>query len=339
MADPAVVFTAEEAYAGAVIAFNRRDFYHASLLSRAYLEWARTSGARVDPGRLAKAQEIEKITQPTGPDGPENQGDPLPMSFAVPTDFSQTSSANFEPVPADNHIGICVGVLELGTHMESYQGATPKPVRKIKLQFELPGVDRSDGKTAVISATYNYSLHEKSTFRKLLDGWLGTDWPERSKGKSWDFLLTLPAMVNVESGPSKRDPGRTVSWIANVSKFPKGLPAPTVSRDTVFLDLSAKTLPETLNSYDAEKIRASQEYLAGGFDDRAPRPEKGGYAPANGRSTPPPAAGLGSRPPCPADVVPLLPKYGLSWPFHVEDIPDGVTDADLSVLNTHAIPF
>lgn len=262
------------------------------------------------------------------------------MGFAVPTDFSQTNTS-FEPIPADNHVGICIGVIDLGTHQESYQGKPPKAVRKVKLQFELPNVDRTDGKKAIISATYNYFMNDKATFRKLLDGWLGNDWTERSKGKSWDFLIGTPAMVNVESGPSKRDATRVVTWVESVSKYPKGLPAPAMTRERFYLDLTEKSLPETLSPWDAETVRKSAEYLAGGFSDRAPRP---GDAGPRGPAANTAAAGLKGdprpgAPKPPADVAPLLAKYNLSWPLHVEDIPDQVDDSDLEVLSSVAIAF
>lgn len=273
------------------------------------------------------------------------------MAFTVPTDFAGTAAA-FEPIPADNHVGVCVGVIELGTHEESFQGGPPRAVRKIKIQFELPGVVRADGKAGTISSTYNYSMNEKATFRRMLDAWLGGDWTERFKGRRWDFLIGLPGMVNVESGPGRRDPGRTFAWVRAVNKFPKGLDAPRPTREPIWLELDAKHLPETLNVWDAEKIRRSAEYRAGGFTDLAPRPESAGarHAPAPSYATAAPAA----RPPapwpgatvvappakgCPAAVAPYLAKYGLGWPFRSDEIPEEVDDADLRVLERYGLPF
>lgn len=267
------------------------------------------------------------------------------MSFGVPTDFSNANGTNFEPIPADNHVGVCIGVLDMGTHEESFQGGPARVVRKIKVQFELPGVVRTDGKAAIISATYNCSMNEKATFRKVLDAWLGVGWTDLYRGRPWDFLIGLPAMVLVESGPGKRDPGRTVTWIGTVAKFPKGLPAPAPTRDRCYLDLGGKVLPETLSVWDAEKIRQSAEYRAGGFDDRAPKPDASGGRPAATPSAPaaaPAAAPVGRAaavPGAPAHVAPLLAKYGLGWPYRADDIPDQVTEEDARVLSVHSVPF
>ena len=268
----------------------------------------------------------------------------MSTGFAVPTDFSNTTGGNFEPIPRDNHIGVCIGVIDLGTHQESYQGGPPKSVRKVKLQFELPGVERTDGKAAIISATYNYSMHEKATFRKTLNGWLGNDWPERFKGQSWEFLIGTPAMVNVESGPGKRDPSRTVTWIESIGKFPKGLPAPRPTRDSFWLDLSAKVLPETLSVWDATKVRDSAEYKAGGFTDNAPWPDGSNAAagkptsPLGGNGLANPMAGAPVKP-CPPALIPVLAKYGLGWPYSIMDIPDQIDEADHALLTENGIPF
>jgi hypothetical protein len=209
------------------------------------------------------------------------------MSMNVPTDFSKFNGKEFTPIPADNYPGVCIGVIDLGTHMDSYQGQEPKPNRKVKIQWELPSHRKEDGKTAVMSARYNLSFYENSGLRKMLNAWLGNDWPERFKGQSLQFLIGLPAMVNVECGPSKRDPNRKTNWVGSVTRYPKGMPAPEPEKDTFWLDLDDKHLPAVLSTWDAETIRESREYKAGGFTDDAPRPDNK----ANGSVLPaPPAA-------------------------------------------------
>ena len=224
------------------------------------------------------------------------------MSLSVPTSFDNKSSS-YEPVPPDNHLGVCFGVLDLGTHTESFQGGPEKQVRKVKLLFELPGVSRSDGQTGVISAKYNLSFHEKSTFRKMLDNWLGSGWTEQFKGQRLDFLIGKPCMVNVQSSTDKADPNRKFSWVSAVSKFPKGLPAPEPVRDIVWLDLDEKHLPPTLSAWDADFIRKSHEYLAGGFDDQAPVPNTN-----NAPAKPAPAAPPGPTAPPRTGIDPEDPN-------------------------------
>lgn len=198
----------------------------------------------------------------------------MPLTMPSP---SSSTGGNYTPIPADNHVGVCIGVIDLGTHSESYQGGPPKLNHKVKVQFELPGVERDDGTTAVISKVFNLSMHEKATFRKELEKWLGAKEVAELVGRGLDSLLERPALVNVEQVAAKEDPGRTISYIAGLSKLPKGLGNPTPTRDTFMLDLDGKFLPPELSIRDAEMIRASREYLAGGFTDEAPRPQAGGY--------------------------------------------------------------
>lgn len=199
------------------------------------------------------------------------------MAFTVPNDQSTQ-------IPADNHIGICCGVIDLGTHQESYQGGPKKTVHKMKIQFELPQVHRDDDKSSIISKTFNVSLFPKASLRIALDSWLGVNWPERFRGQSWDFLLGMPAMVSVSVGQSKRDPTRTATWIAGLGKVPKGLTVPGPNErcyEPFYLDLADCHLPKNLGVYDAEKIRSSKEYRSATFVDEAPKPQIGQVATAS----------------------------------------------------------
>jgi hypothetical protein len=218
--------------------------------------------------------------------------------MSVPTDFSQTQATNYEPVPADNHVGILIGITDLGTHLESYKGGPPKPKRKIRLQWELPDVTRADGSTATISAKYTYSMHENASFRQLLDNWLGAGWPDQYKGQSWEFLLEMPAMVNVEQIAEGEGSDRVFSVVKGVSKVPARMAKdlPKATRDSFFLDLDGKHLPEKLSLKDAEYIRDSPEYKAGGFRDEAPRPGQGSNAPRQQAQPAGPAMGKAAPP-------------------------------------------
>lgn len=200
------------------------------------------------------------------------------MALTIPT--APTNNGTFTPIPADNHVGVCIGVIDLGTHSESFQGGPPKTVRKVKIVFELPEVTKPDGQTATISKTYNLSMHEKSGFRKDMEAWIGAKALAENTGKGLDFLLERGGLVNVEEGTDKADPNRKFSFVKGISKLPKGMPEPHPTRDTFILDLDSKFLPPELSAYDAERIRVSREYLAGGFTDEAPRPDAGkGYSP------------------------------------------------------------
>jgi hypothetical protein len=213
------------------------------------------------------------------------------MSLTIPQSFENAGSVQYEPIPEDNHIGILVGITDLGTHQESYQGAPPKLVRKVRFQWELPHVDRADGTKATISAKYNFSFHEKSSFRQMLDKWLGSNWHEKLKGGSLEALLGTSAMVNIVHQKFRDGSDRIYSSVSAVTKVPKGMPVPDATKDTFYLDLDTKELPAKLSLRDAEMIRMSREYVAGGFKDDAPKPGQNGngHGYGNGKTpgTPP----------------------------------------------------
>lgn len=189
-----------------------------------------------------------------------------------PQTFGAGNGVQFAPIPEDQHPGVCIGVIDLGTHRESYKGGPEKSVRKIKLQFELPTVTREDGKSAVIARKLNVTFGENASLTKVLTSWLGKSWQDELKGKSFEALIGRSALINVEHSPPDAN-GRVWANIAGIGKLPKGMPAPEPTRDTCFIDLSAGVLPEKLSLRDAEEIRRSAEYRAQKFDDRAPRPD------------------------------------------------------------------
>lgn len=228
------------------------------------------------------------------------------MGLTIPQVLDQPTGSKFELVPADNHVAITIGVTDLGTHTETYQGQAPKKVKKIRIQWELPHVKREDGSTATISKKFTFSFHEKSNFRKLLDKWLGLNWHTQVKGGTLEFLLGQPAMVQVDHSPNKNDPTRMYADVVNVAKVPKGMPIPEATKDTFYLDLDAKHLPEKLSVYDAEFIRQSDEFKAGGFTDLAPKKDENGNG--NGfhaKSLPPAVASVPHAAEAPNGDVPF----------------------------------
>lgn len=218
-----------------------------------------------------------------------------PKTMPVPGGGGQ----QYEPIPADNYPAICCGVIDLGTHQDSYQGQDPKWRRHVKVQFEIPDVRRGDGKTAIVSKTfYNLSYHEKAGFRIALDSWLGSGWEDTYGGQDLSFLIGLPAMVNVTLETA--DDGKKYNKISAITKLPSRMGKIEGERDSFYLDLESLYLPPELSKYDAEKIRGSAEYKANTFRDEAPRNDGGGaYVP---RTTTPPAPALPTRTGSPVDV-------------------------------------
>ena len=85
----------------------------------------------------------------------------------------------FKLVPTGSHLGICYGIVELGTQQYVYQGEQ-KAGKMLRLLFELHGEDGDgqpltldDGRPLSISQRYTKSLHEKAKLRQHIVSWRG----------------------------------------------------------------------------------------------------------------------------------------------------------------------
>ena len=73
------------------------------------------------------------------------------------------------------NLGIIYGFVDLGTHMESFQGQAPKKTRKLKLFFEHPQLkqlfyeDDTVVRSTVSSKECSFSINDKSFLKKVID--------------------------------------------------------------------------------------------------------------------------------------------------------------------------
>lgn len=71
---------------------------------------------------------------------------------------------------ADVHDARVVALVDLGSHLESFQGGEPKRQRKVFLVYELDEeVSGMKGVNHVVAVKYTLSFHEKATLRKLAE--------------------------------------------------------------------------------------------------------------------------------------------------------------------------
>lgn len=214
------------------------------------------------------------------------------MAFTIPS-LSASSGGTYEPIAPDQYPGICIGVIDLGCHDESFQGQPAKRVHKVKLLFEIPDELRADGQTYLVTKTFNVSMHEKANFRKTLEGWLGPEETGKLVSQSMEALIFKPALINMVQAPARDDPKKLISYVESIKPLPKRMAKPEPTRSTLFVDLDTNILPPELGLRDAETIRQSFEYAEREFDDQAPRPQQGGYGQpsAGGRVGTPHGAG------------------------------------------------
>src|SRR5262249_33653599 len=110
---------------------------------------------------------------------------------------------------------------------------------KILLSFEIrdPECVSDDGKPLTINQRYNWSTHEKSTFRKHLEAWRAKPFEKSDFGKGGfnvRKLLGVPCMVSVIHNTSN---DRGYANISSISKLPKGLDAGVLENEQVYVAL------------------------------------------------------------------------------------------------------
>ena len=128
---------------------------------------------------------------------------------------------SYDPVPEDVHLGICVGVIDLGTQ---HNFKFSKYERKCLLSFELPEERTEvevDGETIdaprFMSRRFTLSLGSNSHLRKFLRTWRGRDFtPEELKGFEMKALLGVGANVQV-----LHDTGKDGTVYANIDSAAK----------------------------------------------------------------------------------------------------------------------
>lgn len=130
----------------------------------------------------------------------------------------KSGEGKFEIPSEDTTPARVVGLIDLGTHLESFQGAEPKPKRQVLLAFELDELD-SQRQNFIVCQRYNLSFHEKSGLRIIAESLL-------NDGKKFDAdyeidykaLLNQPCQVQI-AHESKGD--KTYHKVVSITPLPK----------------------------------------------------------------------------------------------------------------------
>lgn len=163
---------------------------------------------------------------------------------------------NFEPAPPGNHVAICYGVLDVGTHERTYQGET-KVERRVRILWEIPEEHMSDGRPFAVNREYKLSGHEKSALRKHLDSWRGKKFSDDDFEK-FDLKMLLGKGCMVQVVHNKVD-DKTYVNVETVAALPKGMKVGDTVNEQVYLSLE----PEDYN-HDVflGLYERTQEYIA-----------------------------------------------------------------------------
>lgn len=143
------------------------------------------------------------------------------------TKANNTGGEKFETPPIGNHPAILIGIYDLGTQENDYQG-TSRRVRQVYLIWELT-TEKQEGfkdRNHVAGKPYTFSGHKKAGLRQLLEKWRGREYAE---GEEVDVLAALGkscllTITHTQSGD------RTFAKVDGVGPVPKGLPVPPAQR-------------------------------------------------------------------------------------------------------------
>lgn len=197
--------------------------------------------------------------------------------------ITESAGGDFKPTPEGQHVMICTRVLDLGTQKTEFNGET-KHQRKIAIVWELPEVLMEDGRPATQTERYTWSMHEKATLRKILEGWRGRKFREEDfagppNGFHIKNVLGVPCVGQImqEQGAN----GRIYANLAQIMAFQgKKDTWPSSAGPLMFLDLDNfdQAIFDALPEYWQNLIKQSPEYEA----LKNPIQGQAGGAPANG---------------------------------------------------------
>jgi hypothetical protein len=146
----------------------------------------------------------------------------MPNPFHVQATNSGGGSG--EVPPAGNHPSILIGLIDLGTHEDEYQGRRIEN-RKAFFCWELTAEHRTDGSPFVLGSEYNVQpkLSGKSKLRIMLEGWRGKPLLEQ-ESLELEKLLGRSCLLNI--GHATSSGGSIYAKILGISPPPKGLTVP-----------------------------------------------------------------------------------------------------------------
>lgn len=176
---------------------------------------------------------------------------------------------DFERMEPGLKAAVCSHVVDMGVQVSMYGEQ-----EKLMVCFEF-AEKMKDGRPYMLSKEYTKSLNVKANLRKDLETWRGKPFtleelgvnPDGSRnpdlpGFDVESIIGANAMISVIDNPSKKDPTKIYSQIANINPPMKG--TPTLVR-------SAQPVPEWIQKKSQQGIAFRN---AAGFVDTVPPPQE-----------------------------------------------------------------
>ena len=164
------------------------------------------------------------------------------------------SGEDYPQTPPGNWAGVCICLIDLGTHWESFQGGPQKKQRKVLLVWEIEA--EADGKDEryCVGRDYNIGMNEKgevsygekSNIRKMLEGWKGRAY---GLGEEIDLSAVLGKNCLVNIAEKKTSAGKDITFVNAISPLPKGMKAIKASK------------PQIVYSADSDALVPEEDWL------------------------------------------------------------------------------
>lgn len=190
--------------------------------------------------------------------------------------MSLTASNNgFEkkqkPIPPQGpQVAICYSIIDLGTHMKSYQNQEPKATPLVQFSWELPNlphqvfIEGTEPKPYAVFQEYTTSIGEKAKLPKMLSSWRGQ--PCNDLAKELPLFLGQPCYINIEHKQDKNNPNIKYANVAmnglGVMRLPQGMQINPLTNPKVFFNLDNYSHEAfiALPKWMREKIKTSLEW-------------------------------------------------------------------------------
>lgn len=166
-------------------------------------------------------------------------------------DFNNGGGMNFPPMDAGTFHAVCSGVIDIGTHTETWDGKELVKNQLILL-FDFPTETieiNGEEKPRCLSLKLTKSTNEQAKLRQHLISWRGRDFTD-DELKDFELrrILGVPAMITVVQKTNQR--GKTYSQIKTVGKAMKGFECPKDCRKLYFDMDNKETYSEIENLPD-----------------------------------------------------------------------------------------
>lgn len=176
------------------------------------------------------------------------------------------SATEREPVPEGIHLGVCAGVIDLGTQ---YSQKFDHSRRQVLLWWEFADFDiEIDGEDLprVISRTFTASLHAKATMRPFLETWRGQKFTaEELQGFELKNLLKAGCQLQVMHSKSQHT-GKVYADLHACLPLAANQKSPGIRGNELWFDFSevkageTAVIPEKIPAWITDKITQADEF-------------------------------------------------------------------------------